>query len=619
MVTNKGKIWMCRVWPHTWLCHEAGYEPGVDWHGSPIYLQAWQEVLPTNAPSIASSDAPSLFPSYKPSLSIAPTIASTTSPSFMPSTSPSYVPSESLSGKPSLSPSDQPSVSLSPSTVPSDKPSLSPSDQPSVSVSPSTVPSASPSDKPSLSPSESSSESPSSSSSSEPSISVSPSTVPSASPSQKPSTSFMPSISLAPTIPATNAPFALLCPQVTGATQLGQQLEGVGYNDRFGRVKLSADGTTLAVQGTNYPDYTGRVQVYRRKNGIWVQIGQTFEGEEDDNLGNSMSFSTDGSKLAISTAQTHNRLKERSYAKVYEYNAAADSWVQIGNTITHYRNCLDYFGITNSLSADGTILAVGAPSYSDSWCKTSNGQGGAKMGLVKVYQYTTSTGWTQLGNTLYGEESDPGDFFGAVSLSADGTILAVGAPDNDANGVDAGHARVFQYDGANWVQNGADIDGANAGDKFGTNVALSSDGKKVAVIAPWTDGPQADRIDAGRIQVYESSDSWTTYSQVGGNMDAYNPDPSIDVGSSHSLSGDGTTVALGASAALAKDGQLTVWKDDGAGNWDKRFQFQGDNDEMFGTTSSLSNDGNIVAIGAMFYKVGSTSFAGRVCVYELSY
>lgn len=585
MVTNKGKIWMCRVWPFTWLCHEDGYEPGVDWHGSPIYLQAWQEVLPTNAPSIASSDAPSLFPSNKPSLS--------------PSIPPSYVPSES----PSIVPSESPSES--PSTVPSDKPSLSPSDQPSVSVSPSTVPSASPSQKPSTS--------------------FMPSQLPSMVPSNKPSLSIspsnVPSMSLAPTLTPrpTNAPFVLVCPQAAGATQLGEHLEGVVYDGEFGdKVALSDDGKTVAVYsemtGTTN-DYIGRVQVYRFENGIWEQIGQTFEGGSRDRLGHGLSISADGSIIAISTYQDADATS--SYANVYEYDAAADSWVQMGNPIND-RNCLDWFGFSNSLSADGTILAIGVPNYSDLLCRTGRYSSSRRSGAVKVYQYTTSTNtWAQLGDTLLAENSLR-DFFGySVSLSNDGFILAVGAYLNDgANGVESGHVRVFQYDGTNWVQNGADIDGENAEDWSGHQVSLSSDGSRVAISAKTNSGP--NRVSSAQARVYESDSSqspWTTYSQVGNDMDLGNRDN----GSAVSLSGDGTTVALSAARAYTQNwnGIVRLYKDDGSGNWAQTIDLVGSGD--FGDTVSLSSDGSILAVGQPMERDRGQIIrkAGRVCMYQL--
>ena len=70
---------------------------------------------------------------------------------------------------------------------------------------------------------------------------------------------------------------------------------------------------------------------------------------------------------------------------------------------------------------------------------------GSNAGHVRVFDLVGST-WTQVGGDIDGEAA--GDFFGfSVALSSDGTRLAVGGPLNDGNGTDAGHVRVFDYDG----------------------------------------------------------------------------------------------------------------------------------------------------------------------------
>lgn len=99
-MTNEGKVWWCRVWPYSWRCHQDGYEPGQDYHGLPLYKEAWEEVLPTNAPSIASSNVPSASPSNVPS----------ESPSKVPSVAPSNVPSVAPSNVPSVAPSNVPTT-----------------------------------------------------------------------------------------------------------------------------------------------------------------------------------------------------------------------------------------------------------------------------------------------------------------------------------------------------------------------------------------------------------------------------------------------------------------------------------------------------------------------------
>ena len=88
---------------------------------------------------------------------------------------------------------------------------------------------------------------------------------------------------------------------------------------------------------------------------------------------------------------------------------------------------------------------------------------------------------TQKGSDIDGEASN--DYSGgSVSLSSNGSIVAIGASGNDGNGSNSGHVRVYEYssDGTpNWTQKGSDIDGAAAGDGFGSSVSLSADGSKL--------------------------------------------------------------------------------------------------------------------------------------------
>ena len=94
--------------------------------------------------------------------------------------------------------------------------------------------------------------------------------------------------------------------------------------------------------------------------------------------------------------------------------------------------------------------------------------------------------WSQLGADIDGEAA--GDSSGySVSLSSDGTIVAIGATGNDATDPNGGHVRVYEYSGGSWSQLGADIDGEAAGDSSGYSVSLSSDGTIVAIGATGND------------------------------------------------------------------------------------------------------------------------------------
>ena len=93
----------------------------------------------------------------------------------------------------------------------------------------------------------------------------------------------------------------------------------------------------------------------------------------------------------------------------------------------------------------------------------------------------------QLGADIDGEAAGDDSGF-SVSLSSDGTTVAIGAPDNDDNGSNAGHVRIYEYSAGSWTQLGADIDGEAAGDYSGRSVSLSSDGATLAIGAYGNDG-----------------------------------------------------------------------------------------------------------------------------------
>ncbi|MFT4804324.1 MAG: hypothetical protein ACI9YE_001528 [Psychroserpens sp.] len=144
----------------------------------------------------------------------------------------------------------------------------------------------------------------------------------------------------------------------------------------------------------------------------------------------------------------------------------------------------DESGISVSLSADGARVAIGA--------NVNN------AGYVRLYNWDGST-WVQMGSDIDGEA--PGDQSGyAVSISADGTRVAIGARDNDGNGTNAGHVRLYEWNGSKWVQTGADIDGEASGDQSGYAVSLSADGTRVAIGALLNDG---NSDNTGHVRIFQ--------------------------------------------------------------------------------------------------------------------
>ena len=106
---------------------------------------------------------------------------------------------------------------------------------------------------------------------------------------------------------------------------------------------------------------------------------------------------------------------------------------------------------------------------------------------------------TQIGGDIDGEAVQ--DYSGhSVSFSSDGSRVAIGAYANDGGGTDSGHVRIYDYNGSAWVQIGSDINGEAGSNYFGFSVSLSSDGSRVAIGAYGNDGAASN---SGHVRIYD--------------------------------------------------------------------------------------------------------------------
>jgi len=272
-------------------------------------------------------------------------------------------------------------------------------------------------------------------------------------------------------------------------SQLGNDIDGEAAGDESGvALSLSSDGDRLAI-GARWNDgngsSSGHVRVYQYAS-AWSQLGSDIDGETSSNWsGCSVSLSGDGTTVAIgSTHNDNNTYSDAGHVRVYQY---ASDWIQLGSDIDGLSNW-ESAGFSVALSDDGTIVAVGA---------TNSDGGGVNSGGVRVYQYASST-WSQLGNDIDGEAATDSEGY-SVSLSSDGSIVAIGAINNDGNGSNSGQVRVYQYSSGTWSQLGSDIDGEAAGDNSGFSVSLSSDGTNVSIGTPYNDG---NGSNSGHVRVY---------------------------------------------------------------------------------------------------------------------
>ncbi|MCB9315713.1 MAG: choice-of-anchor D domain-containing protein [Lewinellaceae bacterium] len=276
-------------------------------------------------------------------------------------------------------------------------------------------------------------------------------------------------------------------------------------------------------------------------------------------------------------------------------------WVQQGGDIDG-EAAGDNSGRSVSLSSDGQTVAIGA---------VGNGGNGYISGHVRIYKLISGV-WTQLGMDIDGEGANSASGF-SVSLSSDGLTVAIGATFNSGNGLRSGHIRVFKLVNGVWTQQGLDIDGEAADDRFGCSVSLSSDGQTVAAGANFNGG---NGYRSGHVRVYKFMNGvWT---QQGLDIDGEAAEDQS--GSSVSLSSDGQAVAIGApfnDGNGYRSGQVRIYKFVN-GVWTQQgLDIDGEAaNDVSGHSVSLSSDGQIVAIGAIGNS-GNLYGSGHVRVYKL--
>ncbi len=269
--------------------------------------------------------------------------------------------------------------------------------------------------------------------------------------------------------------------------------------DEIGKsMDLSNDGYSIVIGADN----SARVYVWNGNS--WLQRGQDLVGDQYDDFGYSVSMSGDGNTIAISSPQTDpvgNLSTHYGKTRIYEWQ---NGWNLKGNIIRG-ENIADFSGGDIQLSNDGNSIIIGSPGNSDA---------GRSAGHARVFKWSGSS-WFQVGNDIDGEA--PEDKSGrAVSINSDGTIVAIGAPFNSDGGNNAGHVRVYKWNGIVWFQEGMDIDGnpprpavSALGPFFGSHLTLNHAGNIFITVS---------EADYSKVYSYcsdsTSSISQTSYNQI---------------------------------------------------------------------------------------------------------
>lgn len=300
------------------------------------------------------------------------------------------------------------------------------------------------------------------------------------------------------------------------------------------------------------------------------------------------------SKTSLKTSSNVTDVRDiKNILKELNIVSDTEDWYQLGTDIKGVWND-EYFGFSVSLSEDGTVMAVGGPEF------FSNG-------VTRIYKLIGTT-WMQLGADIVGVGSsdESGE---SVSLSADGKRVAIGAS-RATNGV----ARVYDWNGTEWTLVGSTINGANAGDRFGSSLSLSKDGTTLVVGAPFNDD---GGLNAGQVRVFRYNPDTNTWDPRGNTLNGVSRD---SFGNSVAISEDGTTMIVGtAQFSGSRNGYVKIYEYNPNTNvWDQKGSTINGSitGEQFGYYVTISNNGTVVAVRSFMGDDGARKGSVRVYIWS---
>lgn len=260
-------------------------------------------------------------------------------------------------------------------------------------------------------------------------------------------------------------------------------------HDGFGR-SVAIDGDVIVV-GANGNDETvfngGAVYVFRRDGERWVQEAKITPGNAlDAFFGWSVALS--GPALIVGAPHTYRQGEIMNTGAVYFYTYQDAAWQETTRWATNNTSAAisDLYGW--SVDVDGNTAVVGAP-LAD-----------------KVYVYQLQDGVWRQSSLLSNSDGERGNQFG-FAVAVNDNYIAVGAPQTNSAGNNAGAVHLFEGRGVDWQEKMLFVpEEFSSGSRLGWSVDLA--GTLIVAGAPESKGAM-DQDEAGAAYVYsENGRDW---------------------------------------------------------------------------------------------------------------
>jgi hypothetical protein len=352
--------------------------------------------------------------------------------------------------------------------------------------------------------------------------------------------------------------------------------------DQFGYSNaISGDGRVYA-SGAIYGDGTsaGSGFIYTWGEGRRAYKISPSDAAQNDNFGSSVDISDDGNVMVVGMPRDDDYGWDRGSIYIYRWNGSTWSGRKIRSSDGSFQ---DYFGSKVAVSGNGNRVVASAP-------------GKRSTGAVYVYRWNGSDWIEEIINASNGSDYIPTYFGSGVDISYNGNRIVIGHRGYNT-------AYIYRYSGGRWtlMQRIYPPDPSASG-FYGGDVAISNDGNTVVVGAASSDGSV---VDSGAIYIWSNNGSTWNVKKI----TAPDAETGDYFGGSVCISGDGTTIAVGASSNDDygyDSGALYVLKYYNGSWYPRKINApDGAEGDRFGIGPACSYDGKKIINGAPYKGAGA--------------
>lgn len=356
-------------------------------------------------------------------------------------------------------------------------------------------------------------------------------------------------------------------------------------------------GSILAMDGAGVRIAVARdnaVEILVRNGNVWTSE-QTLSGAYQEGLGQAVSFSSAGDRLAVGVSNINANFP--GLVKFFVRNGS--TWSLEGQVTNPAPASFDMFGRAVALDDAGTRAIVGTP---------NDDGAGTDVGSAWVLVRSGST-WSIESELSWSTPAQDARFGTSVAINGDGSVAVVGAPYGLPS--EMGSVVVFRRSGAAWVEDGTLPTPGVGGEHCGRSVDVDASGDRVVFGCP-------DSSAGGANVAHYDGSTWQFEAALNDPIAG----PGDEAGTSVSISADGTLALVGSpkndQAGLAAGAANAYHRSKGTWTHHLRLPLANNgNADRAGECVAIAGDGSHSATGVTGDEVNGP-YSGSVRVHTLS-